>query len=98
MYLFVVGRTQRAAGKTTTQGVIPLYYSTSDFEQSKKNIIDFTEAIRSRNRDTNQRELSKDDSKTSKSTKQTLNDRSPQINNQASKETKSNHDQGGDTS
>ena len=55
-----MGRRRRVARDTTAQGVIPLCYSTSDFEESKKNIIDFTEAIRSRNRDTNQRELSRD--------------------------------------
>ena len=56
-----MGRKRRTARETTGQGVLPIYYTKLDFEQRHQTIIDYTEAIRSRNRDTNQRELSKDD-------------------------------------
>ena len=54
-----MGRKRRAARETTGQDVLPVYYTKVDFEQLKRTIIDYADAIRSRNRDTNQRELSK---------------------------------------
>ena len=54
-----MGRKRRAARETTRQDVLPVYYTRRDFEQQKRTIIEYAEAIRSRNRDTSQRELSK---------------------------------------
>lgn len=56
-----MGRKRKHARETTALGVIPLYYTKKHFEERKKTVIDFTQAIRSRNRDTNQRELTKDE-------------------------------------
>ena len=56
-----MGRKRRAARETTGQGVLPLHYTKANFENSKKTVIQYTEAIRSRNWDTNRRELSKDE-------------------------------------
>ena len=42
-------------------GVIPFHYTKQQFEERNKAIIDFSEAIRSRNRLMIQRELSKED-------------------------------------
>ena len=46
---------------TTDQGLIPIHYATRDFEERNKNVIDFTNALRSRNRDVKGRELAKDE-------------------------------------
>ena len=56
-----MGRKRRAARETTRQDVLPVQYNKTDFEQREKTVIDYTEAIRSHNRNINQRELSKDD-------------------------------------
>ena len=56
-----MGRRRRTAKETTGQGVLSVYYTKTDFEQRSQTIIDYTIAIRSRNRDINHRELSKDD-------------------------------------
>ena len=56
-----MGRTRRTAKETTGQGVLPLYYTRADFKQRNGTIIYYTEAIRSRNRNANERELSKDE-------------------------------------
>ena len=56
-----MGRKRRAARETTGQGVLPLHYTKANFENSKKTVIQYTEAIRSRNWHTNQRELSKEE-------------------------------------
>ena len=54
-----MGRKRRAVRETIGQGVLPVHYTKANFENSKETVIQYTEAIRSRNRDTNQRELSK---------------------------------------
>ena len=56
-----MGRKRKAARETTGQDILSIYYTKIDFEQRNKTIIDYTEAIRSRNRNINQRELLKDE-------------------------------------
>lgn len=57
----IMGRKRKRAKETTALGIIPVYYTKLDFEERNKTILDFAEAIRSRNHDANQRELSKDE-------------------------------------
>ena len=54
-----MGRRRIRKRETNAQDVLPIHVSKLDFEQQTKTIIDYTKAIRSHNRDTNQRELSK---------------------------------------
>lgn len=56
-----MGRKRKHAREATALGIIPVYYTKLDFEERNKTIMDFTEAIRSRNRNANHRELSKDE-------------------------------------
>ena len=56
-----MGRKRKAARETTGQDVLSIYCTKIDFVQRNKTIIDYTEAIRSRNRNINQRELSKEE-------------------------------------
>lgn len=42
-------------------GIIRVPYTKREFEERDRTVIDFTEAIRSRNLDTNQRQLVKDE-------------------------------------
>ena len=56
-----MGRKRKTPRETTGQGVLPIYYTKVDFEQRNRTIIHYTDAIRTRNQDINQRELSKDE-------------------------------------
>lgn len=56
-----MGRKRKHARETTALGIIPVYYTKQDFEERNKTIMHFTEAIRSCNRNANQRELTKDE-------------------------------------
>lgn len=56
-----MARKRKAARETTGQGVLPLYYTKSEFEELHKTVIAYAEAIRSRNRNANERELSKEE-------------------------------------
>ena len=56
-----MGRKRKAPRETDPLSVIPIQYNKKDFEERNRTIIDFTTAIRFRNRDVNHKELSKED-------------------------------------
>ena len=56
-----MGRKRKTPKEFDALSIAPIRYSKRDFEERKKNIIDFTEAIRSRNRNKHQIELSREE-------------------------------------
>ena len=56
-----MGRKRKTPREFDALSIIPIRFSKQDFEERRKNVIDFTEAIRSRNRNKNQLELSRED-------------------------------------
>ena len=56
-----MGRKRRNPEEATELGIIPIHCSKRDFEERNKSIIDFTEALRARNRNLNGRELFKNE-------------------------------------
>lgn len=59
-HLITLGRPRRTP-KANEHGVIPLEYTKRDFEERNRSVMDFTIAIRTRNRDVAKRELSKEE-------------------------------------
>ena len=56
-----MGRKRKTPRETDPLRIMPLHYTKRDFEERNRTIVDFTRSIRSRNRDVNHIELSKED-------------------------------------
>ena len=56
-----MGRKRKTPRESDPLRIIPVHYTKQHFEELNRTIIDFADAIRSRNRALRQRELSKDD-------------------------------------